>query len=95
MKVRWLSAAAHDLDQVYAYIALDNPAAAEGEVLRVLDTVSLLGMHSAMGRPGRVAGTRELVVAPYIVAYRVKGDVVQVLRVLHASRDWPDLLRSR
>jgi toxin ParE1/3/4 len=44
-----------------------------------------------MGRPGRVKGTRELVIVgtPYIVAYRIKGDAVQVLRVLHGAQKWP------
>jgi len=89
MKVRWLSAATDDLDHVHAFISLGNPTAAEGEVLRVLDAVGLLGDHPALGRPGRVAGTRELVIAPYIVAYRVKAGAIQVLRVLHAARNWP------
>lgn len=77
MKVGWL-------------VSLDNPSAAETEALRVLDAVGRLGAHPAMGQPGRVAGTRELVVAPYVVAYRVKGGAVQVLRVLHAARNWPE-----
>jgi len=42
-----------------------------------------------MGRPGRVPETRELVIQPYIVAYRVKGGIVQILRVLHSAREWP------
>jgi len=89
MKVRWLLAAADDLDHVHAFISLDNPTAAEAEVQRVLEAVGRLGVHPAMGRPGRVAGTRELVVPPYVVAYRVKAGAVQVLRVLHAARNWP------
>lgn len=89
MKVRWLEAAAQDLDRLYSCIARDKPSAAEDEVSRVLVAVGHLGENAAMGRPGRVAGTRELVVPPYIVAYRVKGGFVQVLRVLHAARLWP------
>jgi toxin ParE1/3/4 len=44
-----------------------------------------------MGRPGRVTGTRELVVdgTPYILPYRVRNRVVQILRVLHGARRWP------
>ena len=86
MKVRWLLAAADDLDHVHAFISLDNPTAAEAEVQRVLEAVGRLGVHPAMGQPGRVAGPRELVVPPYVVAYRVKAGAVQVLRVLHAAR---------
>jgi toxin ParE1/3/4 len=48
----------------------------------------------ALGRPGRVAGTRELVIprTPYIVPYRVNGDVVQIITVLHDAQRWPDKL---
>lgn len=92
MKVRWFAAAAADLDQLHTYVAQDNPEAAGREVVRVLDAVGGLGAHPGKGRPGRVAGTRELVVPPYIVAYRVKDGSVQVLRVLHAARMWPESL---
>jgi toxin ParE1/3/4 len=53
--------------------------------------VQLLASHPALGRPGRVAGTRELVVAgtPHIIPYRVREGRVEVLRVFHASRKWP------
>ena len=45
-----------------------------------------------IGRPGRVEGTRELVVAgtPYIVPYRVKAEIVQIITVLHSAQRWPD-----
>lgn len=44
------------------------------------------------GRPGRVEDTRELVIArtPYVAPYRVTGDVVRILRVVHGARIWPD-----
>ena len=46
--------------------------------------------HPQLGRPGRVAGTRELVAhRNYIVVYDVTGELVRVLRVLHAARQWP------
>ena len=89
MKIRWLEAAAEDVNQLHAFIERDKPAPADEEVSRVLDAVGRLGEHTALGGPGRVAGTRELVVSSYIVAYRVKGVFAQVLRVLHAARQWP------
>jgi len=51
----------------------------------------LLSDNPALGRTGRVRGTRELVIAgtPYIVAYRVRGEVAQVLRVLRGAQQWP------
>jgi plasmid stabilization system protein ParE len=45
-----------------------------------------------MGRPGRVPGIRELVIptTPYIVPYRVQREAIQILRVYHGARRWPD-----
>ena len=53
-----------------------------------------LVMHPEIGRPGRVPGTRELVVprTPFIIPYRVKDNAVQILRVYHAARKWPSEL---
>jgi addiction module RelE/StbE family toxin len=56
--------------------------------------VNALRQFPESGRPGRVDGTRELVIdrTPYIVAYRILGDTVRVLRVLHGSQQWPDAI---
>jgi toxin ParE1/3/4 len=91
MRVRWLRAALANLDAEAEYIAEDNPAAAGRVVQKILRAVDLLKENPAMGRAGRVAGTRELVVAetPYIIPYRVRGDTVEILRVFHAARKWP------
>ncbi len=88
MRVRWLRTALANLDAEAEYIAEDNPAAAGRVVLRILRAVDLLKKNPAMGRAGRVVGTRELVVAgtPYIVPYRVRGEALEILRVFHAAR---------
>jgi toxin ParE1/3/4 len=77
-----------NLDAEAEYIAEDNPAA----VQKIFRAVDLMKKEPAMGRAGRVAGTRELVVAetPYIIPYRVRGDAVEILRVFHAAREWPE-----
>jgi toxin ParE1/3/4 len=92
LRVKWIRRALRDLDEVEAYIARDNPAAAAETVLGIARAVSLLQEQPGIGRAGRVPGTRELVIpdSPYIVPYRVKDNIVQVLRVYHASRQWPD-----
>ena len=76
------------------YIARDNPAAAYALHDAILRQVGRLAEHPRMGRPGRVEGTRELVVSgtPYIVAYRVVGQDVTILRVLHGAQQWPKRL---
>ncbi|MGD0117185.1 MAG: type II toxin-antitoxin system RelE/ParE family toxin [Candidatus Binatus sp.] len=91
MRVRWLKAALKNLDEEAEYIARDDPRAAARIVERIATTVERLATHPASGRPGRVPGTRELVVAgtPYIVPYRVIGDTIEILRIFHAARKWP------
>lgn len=94
LRVKWLRLALLDLDDVEAYITRDNPAVAAGLVLKIIRTVSLLREQKGLGRPGRVPGTKELVVpgTPYIVPYRVRNGTVEVLRVYHAARRWPQHL---
>lgn len=91
MRVRWLRKALRNLDEEVAYIANDDSAAARIVVERVLNAVAMLAQQPDMGRPGRVPGTRELVVprTRYIVPYRVRGDAVEILRVFHTSRRLP------
>ena len=91
MRIKWLRAALRNLDAEAEYIARDNPAAAGRVVQKIRTTVNLLAEQPALGRPGRVPNTRELVISgtPYLVPYRVRGQVIEVLRVLHAARQWP------
>ena len=92
MQVRWLRKALRNLDDEATYIATDDAAAARLVVMRVLDAVSSLAEQPGLGRPGRVPGTRELIVAKtrYIVPYRVRAETVEILRVFHTSRRLPD-----
>jgi toxin ParE1/3/4 len=92
VRVRWLRRALRNLDEEAEYIARDNPNAAARIVQRIATSVEQLATHPASGRPGRVPGTRELVVSgtPYIVPYRVHGATVEILRIFHAARKWPE-----
>ena len=91
MQVRWLKRALQNLDAEAAYIAQENPKAANECVLHIITSVQQLANHPSLGRAGRVFGTRELVIMhyPYIVPYRIKDDAVELLRVFHTSRKWP------
>jgi addiction module RelE/StbE family toxin len=93
LRIRWTRAANCDLDAVDDFIGRDDPAAAARTVLRIIDAVEGLADHPHLGRPGRVPGTRELAISgtPYVVPYRMKGGVLEVLRVLHGAMRWPDL----
>jgi len=92
VQIKWLRTALRNLDEEAAYIATDDPIAARIVVGRILSSVKTLVDQPSSGRPGRVPGTRELVVLKtrYIVPYRVRGDVVEILRVFHTSRRLPN-----
>jgi toxin ParE1/3/4 len=93
-KVSWLSEALADLRGIKDHIGRDNPAAARRVVKAIKDGVDMLKDHPGIGRPGRLAGTRELVVRdyPFIVAYRQAESAIHILAVVHTSRRWPDQL---
>jgi toxin ParE1/3/4 len=92
MDIVWRSQAARDLEYVFDFVLQKDPGAAWNLCDRIERRVAQLRDHPHIGRPGRVAGTRELVVAgtPDIVAYRVAPSQVDVLAVIHASRRWPE-----
>ena len=89
-KLEWLKIARADLLTIVDYISDDNPDAAQRVKDGIESKVENLPDFPKMGRPGRIEGTRELVVLEnYIVVYQEEGLFVQILRVLHAARQWP------
>jgi len=94
MQIVWAEPALRDLAAARDYIARDNPPAADQQVVRVLAAVESLLQFPEVGRPGRREETRELVVSrtPYIVPYRLRGQFIEILRVLHGRQRWPDTL---
>ena len=89
--------AAHDLEGIVDYIALDNPTAAEGVYRGIVEAVQRLPQFPALGRPGRHPETRELSVSglPYLIVYEVSAETVTILAVFHTSRDLAKALRER
>jgi len=79
-----------DRDGIMVYIAQDNPVAAIDLDLEFEAKAENARLRPKLYKAGRVKGTREIVVRPnYVLVYRVIGDVVEVLRVLHAAQQWP------
>lgn len=92
MRLTWSAFALSDRDGIFSYIEAHNPAAAIAIDERIVAAARRLRDFPESGRPGRVAGTRELVITgtPYVTAYQLTGDVVRILRVLHGAQQWPD-----
>lgn len=92
--IRWTKRALRRLDQIGAHIAEDNPAAAARVIARIVSAADALAEQPAMGRTGRLIGTREMVLAdiPYIIAYRVTRHDIEILTVMHAAQKWPQAL---
>lgn len=87
----WLRRAIADRDAQLDYIAQDNPVAAIEQGDRIAHQVALLAEHPEMGRAGRKQGTRELVISrtPFVIVYRVRGERIELLRLLHGAQQWP------
>ena len=89
----WSPEAIDDLASLRAYIEQDDAAAAQRVALHIVHNVeTLLAENPEMGRPGRVPGTRELVIprTPFIIPYRLQHNTIQILRVYHGARRWPE-----
>ena len=91
MKLRWSAQSLREIEVIIGHIATDNPTAALELGQQILSSVeTILPDNPHAGRPGRVEGTRELVVhGSYIVVYEVT-DTVSIITVRHAARLWPD-----
>lgn len=90
MRLFWTPEALADRRAIYDYIEVDNPNAALALDELFSEKANRLVDHPGLGRPGRIAGTGELVAHQnYILIYDTAADLVRVLRVLHAARQWP------
>ena len=94
MNIVWSPRAIGHLSELRAYIARDDPRAAGRIAAALLAAVERLAKLPGLGRPGRIGGTRELVVpgTPYVVPYRVKGDRIEIVAVFHGRQKWPKRL---
>ena len=92
MIVKWLDRAVKDLQVLRDYIAQDKNVAAGRVAKKILYAVNMLSKQPEIGRHGRVAHTRELIIPGtlYIVPYRVKDNKVEILRVFHCAMQWPE-----
>ena len=88
VEIVWSALARARLQEIRAYVALDNPRAAERLAIRIVALVELLRSHPYLGRAGVEPGIRELVIAstPYIVLYRIQGRRVTINTIWHSAQ---------
>jgi addiction module RelE/StbE family toxin len=91
MKIVWSRRAIRHLVYVRKYVEKDPEQNASLVASRILKAVDFLQTHPQMGRPGRLVGTRELVVSqtPFIIPYRVRGERLELIAVFHGRQKWP------
>jgi toxin ParE1/3/4 len=91
MKIVWSRRAIRHLVSLREHIEKESELSAALVARRILEAVELLESHPELGRPGRLVGTRELVVAdsPYVIPYRVRGERLELIAVFHGRQRWP------
>ncbi|HKH98041.1 MAG TPA: type II toxin-antitoxin system RelE/ParE family toxin [Candidatus Sulfotelmatobacter sp.] len=91
--IEWTEQALRQLDQAHDYIALSNSEeVAERITTLIVTTIQQLAAFPMSGRPGRVPGTRELVISntPFIAAYAIAHDRIVILAIYHGAQQWPE-----
>jgi toxin ParE1/3/4 len=93
----WTANARRNLEEQLEYVADDNPTAADRLSIEVERQTDILANHPRIGRPGRLRGTRELVIdrTPYVAVYRIRRDLIEIVRLLHGAQVWPPTRSSR
>ena len=92
MRIRWTQPASRDLTQICDYLSKeDSRATARRVAILIYERVHTLTEFPELGRLGRKAGTRELIFSglPYLAIYRIRGEAIEILRILHGAQVWP------
>ena len=91
MRLRWTPTAAEDLEHIKDYITEHHPQFAQSTIIELYESIRALKTSPRLGRVGREEGTRELVLTrlPYIVAYRIREQAVEVLHIFHGAQNRP------
>lgn len=91
MRLRWTPAAAEDLEYIKDYLTEHHPQFAQSTIIQLYESIRALKTSPRLGRVGREEGTRELVLTrlPYVVAYRIREQAVEVLHIFHGAQNRP------
>lgn len=96
-RIRYLSTAQKDLDEIFDYILRDKPSAALSMLEKFDHTISQLSLNPELGvipKDDRLKnlGYRMLIVEKYLVFYVVKPRSIQIRRIIHGARKYSFLL---
>jgi toxin ParE1/3/4 len=92
MRVRWTLSASGDLTNICDYIEKHSSSSIARRVaVLIYESTGKLTEFPELGRTGRTANTRELIITglPYLAVYRVHNNAVEILRALHGAQNWP------
>jgi len=91
LPIVWTVPAQEQLVELHECISESSVSAADAQVTLLVQATDRLANFPQIGRSGRRRGTRELVVSgtPYVIAYRIKNLVIEILAVIHGARRWP------
>lgn len=92
-RIQFTIQAGRDLEEIEAFISLDNPDAAARLLVSVRETCALLARQPQLGRSRFELwpGLRGFPVGNYLIFYRPAAEGIEVIRVLHGARDLPEL----
>ena len=92
--IEWTEQATRHLDQAHDYITLSNSAEVAARItMHIASSVQQLATFPMSGRPGRVRGTRELVISnsPFVVAYSIEKEHIVILAIYQGAQQWPEV----
>lgn len=92
MRIRWLKGAIKNLEQAIAFIAHENPQAAERVASRIYEAVHRLADYPLLGKENpEIEGIRDLVLPEYryVIRYSINAEEIRILRIHHTSQLWP------
>jgi toxin ParE1/3/4 len=87
-RIRWTTPALDQLTKIVNRIRQDNPDAARKVAQGIVSSIERLQTFPSIGRPGEREGTRELASSAYVIVYRLREDVAEILYIWHGAQDW-------
>jgi toxin ParE1/3/4 len=94
VELRWAETAVRDLDQICTYIAEDSEEYARMFARKIIDTIETIAAFPYSGRivpEVKNEMIREKILTNYRIIYRVKDELVEVVRIIHNAKNIKDI----